>query len=189
MAPLNDALLMALELTIRRALRYDPAALRRLQRMDGKIIEVRVSRPSLQLFILPNADGLDLSSRPPAEPDCRIEGGAADFVELLLDEQKSFGSGIRLSGDTELAIDLNRCLQQLDIDWEGMLAERIGDLPGHQLSQWLRQGYGYLRGSTDSLLDDLDDYLHEEVRLLPPQPELEQFYDQVDQLRLQVDRP
>ncbi len=185
---LDSGVLTAVDVAVKSALRRDPATLRRLARLDGRVIALRFSIPKLQLFVFPVTDGLEFSSRPPAHVDCSVEGSAADFLEVLLDEHKTFDSDICLRGDTQLAIDLKNCLQRLDIDWEGLLADRVGDLAGHQLAEWFRTGRNYLRQSRETLLDDIDDYLHEEIRLLPPAAELEQFYDQVDLLRLSVDR-
>ncbi|OMH39547.1 SCP2 domain-containing protein [Motiliproteus sp. MSK22-1] len=184
----NDGLKTVLEVAIKVAFKRDPATLRRLARLDGKVIEVRLTAPEYRLFVLPVTDGIEFDNQHILEGHCVIEGAASDFLEILLDEQKTFGSGIRLSGDTQLAIELKSCLQKLDIDWEDLLAEAIGDLAAHQFAAFFRKGRAYAKQSTESLLDDLDDYLHEEVRLLPPRIELEHFYDQVDQLRLTVDR-
>ncbi len=184
----SSSLFTPLEVAIKVALRQDPATLRRLARLDGKVIQLQITSPQLMIYLFPVADGIEFSSGHEGEVDCRIEGRTSDFLEVLLDEQKTFGSGIQLSGDTQIAISLKDCLQQLNIDWEALLADRVGDLAAHQFAEIFRIGRSYLRESSDSLLDDMDDYLHEEIRLLPARVELEQFYNQVDQLRLQVDR-
>lgn len=184
----SSSLFTALEVAIKVALRQDPAALRRLGRLDGKVIALQVTAPQLKLFVFPVLDGIEFSSGYDSDADCSVAGRASDFLEVLLDEQKTFGSGIQLSGDTQIAISLKDCLQQLNIDWEALLADRIGDLAAHQFADIFRVGRSYLRESSASLLDDMDDYLHEEIRLLPAKVELEQYYNQVDQLRLQVDR-
>ncbi len=185
---LNSGLVTTLEVMIRVALKRDPATLRRLARLDGRVIAVNISAPAVRFCLLPSGEGLELSAGNGLESDCEIEGAASDFLKVLLDEQKTFGSGITLSGDTELAVELKNCLQKLDIDWEGMLGDRIGDLAAHQLAEIARSFRGYARQTAGSLLDDIDDYLHEEVRLVPPQAELDQFCDQIDELRLRVDR-
>ncbi len=152
------------------------------------MLELQLLSPVFKLYIFPVCDGLEFSSGYDQDVDCRIEGRASDFLEVLLDEQKTFGSGITLSGDTQIAISLKDCLQKLNIDWEGLLADQIGDLAAHQFAEVFRMGRSYLHGSSSSLLDDMDDYLHEEARLLPAKAELQRFYDQVVRLRLQVDR-
>ncbi|MEH6628610.1 MAG: SCP2 sterol-binding domain-containing protein [Motiliproteus sp.] len=184
----SSSLFTPLEVAIKVALRQDPAALRRLGRLDGKVIALQITAPQLKLFVFPVLDGIEFSSGYDSDADCSVAGRASDFLEVLLDEQKTFGSGIQLSGDTQIAISLKDCLQQLNIDWEALLADRIGDLAAHKFADIFRVGRSYLRESSASLLDDMDDYLHEEIRLLPAKVELEQYYNQVDQLRLQVDR-
>ncbi|MCW9050872.1 MAG: SCP2 sterol-binding domain-containing protein [Motiliproteus sp.] len=184
----GNSLFTPIEVAIKVALKQDPATLRRLARLDAKVLQVKIKAPALELFVFPVSDGIEFSSAWEDQIDCTVEGGAADFLEVLLDEQKTFGSGIELSGDSQVAIDLKNCLQKLDIDWEGLLADQIGDLAAHQFAEIFRAGRGYLQKSSDNLLDDLSDYLHEEVRVLPGKVELEQFNQRVDDLRLQVDR-
>ena len=132
---LNGGLKTTLEVVIRAALRRDPATLRRLEKLDGKVVEIHLTAPALRLFLFPVVGGLELAGHHDGEADCSLHGGASDFLEVALDEQKTFGAGIRSDGDTQLAMELKRCLQQLDIDWESILGDRIGDLAAHQLAE------------------------------------------------------
>lgn len=185
---LNAGLRAPLEVAIRTAVKRDPRAQRRLAAMEGKHIEVCLQVPPMTLVLSPHSEGIDLVGKGEVLADCVIEGSSADLLQLLLDEHKAFGAGMRISGDSQLALDLKRCLQELDLDWEGFLGDHLGDLVAHPLAEFLREGRALGRRSFNTLLDDLDNYLHEELRALPPREELNGFYGQVDSLRLAVDR-
>jgi ubiquinone biosynthesis protein UbiJ len=64
----------------------------------------------------------------------------------------------------------------------------LGDVAGHQLAQALRAAYGWGRQASTSLGRQLDEFIHEEARLTPPRLELEDFYRDVQDLVLRVDR-
>ncbi|WP_207060626.1 SCP2 domain-containing protein [Motiliproteus sp. SC1-56] len=185
---LNAGLNVPLEVAIRAAVRRDPRAQKRLASLEGRRIRVDLRVPALSLVLAPHGEGIDLSSPGEEAVDCTLEGGVADLLQVLMDENKAFGKGIRISGDSQLALDLKRCLQELDLDWEGFLGDHLGDLAAHSLAGLVRDGLDWGRRSRESLLDDLDNYLHEELRTLPPREELNGFYSQVDRLRLAADR-
>jgi ubiquinone biosynthesis protein UbiJ len=43
-------------------LKRDPVTLQHLERLSGKVIAIELTQPQLSLFLLPNADGLQLQS-------------------------------------------------------------------------------------------------------------------------------
>ena len=83
---------------------------------------------------------------------------------------------------------MRKIISALDIDWEAPLVDVLGDVAGHQLAQLLRGAYGWGRQASSSLGRQLEEFIHEEARLSPPRLELEDFYRDVQQLGLQVDR-
>ena len=64
----------------------------------------------------------------------------------------------------------------------------LGDVAGHQLAQMVRGAYSWGRQASTGLERQLEEFIHEEARLSPPKLELEDFYSDVQQLGLQVER-
>lgn len=191
----NDSSLTALNMALRAALKHDPATRQRLLPLTGKSLLINVTSPRLRLYLSVSDDSLEFSTRLPGAradsaetADAELRGSLNDFIQAMQAGHRRLATGIHIRGDSGLVLTLTECLQQLDIDWEGWLADHIGDLPAHQLAESLRSTRHYFRDTRALLLDDLADYLHEEVRLLPTRVELEYFYDQVDELRLRTDR-
>lgn len=56
------------------------------------------------------------------------------------------------------------------------------------LAYGLRQGFGWLRDSSQSLQQSLSEYLREEAQLLPDKIQIEDYMQAVDKLRADCDR-
>ena len=48
--------------------------------------------------------------------------------------------------------------------------------------------FSWSRQAGDSVLRQLEEFIHEEARLAPPRAEVEDFYDDIDKLGQRVDR-
>lgn len=186
---LSTAILSAAETALRKALTYDPASRLALEPLRGRVLALQLTQPELTLYIRPGEDGLTLSNHWEGEVHSRLTGKLWDFIRLARGEQASLaGSGIRLEGDTQLVQSLQRILRHLDIDWEEALCEPLGDLAGHQLAEALRSGSLWVKGREAEARRLLTDFINQELALVPSRPELEDFYRQVDELQLQLDR-
>ena len=64
----------------------------------------------------------------------------------------------------------------------------LGDVAGHQVAQMLRSAFTWGKQASGSLARQMDEFIHEEARLSPPRLELEDFYRDVQDLGLRVDR-
>ncbi|MFC6670235.1 ubiquinone biosynthesis accessory factor UbiJ [Marinobacterium aestuariivivens] len=188
---LSATLLTVAEESLNALLRRDPVTLRALAQLGGRVVAVEVTSPAISLFLIPNAEGLQLQQHYGSEPDARLRGSASALLRLVSADDKAsalFGKGVEVSGDSGLATRLQQVLASADIDWEGLLGDLIGDLPAHQATRFLRWQRSYWRQAGDSLMHNMGEYLQEEARLLPPRPELDAFMAEVDELRQHSDR-
>lgn len=188
---LQATLLTLAESSANELLSHNPEALRRLSQLDGKVISIQLQSPTLQLSIQPHVNGLQLEQIIREDADVALTGTPSDFLRLLTSQEKSdalFGKSIQISGDSALATRFSQILIDAGMDWEGMLAGIIGDLPAHQLGNYLRWKVGFYLNAGSSLITNLEEYLKEEIRLLPTQPEVNHFNRQVSQLREDTDR-
>ena len=76
----------------------------------------------------------------------------------------------------------------IDIDWEAPLVASLGDVAGHQLAQFLRRVFSWGKQASTGLTRQLEEFIHEEARLSPPRLEVEDFYCDVQEIGLRVDR-
>lgn len=172
-------------------IKRDPVTLHNLSLLSGKVIAVECSTPALTLYLIPNADGIQIQSVYNDSPDTTLKGSLADFIQLLTAKDKTtamFGKTIQVTGDSTLATRFQEILADARIDWEAMLGDIIGDLPAHQVALFTAWKTQWYKNTGTSLLANLNEYLKEEARLIPTRPETETFYKEVEALHERVER-
>ncbi|WP_312571690.1 ubiquinone biosynthesis accessory factor UbiJ [Stutzerimonas balearica] len=188
---LRRALLASAEQGLNRVLRLGPTALPRLARLAGRIIEIDCSAPAMQLFVLVEEDGLRLASSWAADADCRLRAPASSLVRLLVSRQKTavlHEPQVSIDGDSGVLMSLAEVLQDLELDWEYEASRWLGPVGAQLLGTGVRTPTRWLRESGDSLRQDLADYLTEESRALVGQQEAEARFNEIDELKLALDR-
>ena len=188
---MHTAALAALEGAINRALEMDRATAQALQQLDGKVFQLELVGTGADVYLLPQNQGVVLRGFYDGPIDSHVIGTVPDFVELISSEDPAstlINGGIQLSGDSAPMLQLQRILHRLDLDWEGALAGVIGDIPAHQIGRLVRGGVRWGKQAVDSMNRQVEEYLHEEARLLPPEDELQDFYAAVSRLEVGVDR-
>jgi ubiquinone biosynthesis protein UbiJ len=184
-------LLASVENGVNRILRLDSTAMARLQPLTGKVIAVECAAPPLHLFILPSDEGLLLATQWAADADCTLRAPASSLLRLVLSKDKTavlHSPEVDLEGDSHALMALAQVLQDLELDWEYELSRWLGPVAtaligGHLRSRanWYQQGFA-------SLNQNLAEYLSEEARTLVGQREAQARFDELDQLKLDLDR-
>lgn len=185
------ALLAGVEAGLNKVLALDATALPRLAALQGRVIAVDCTAPALRLFLLPGADGLRLAGHWEAPADCTLRAPAGRLLALAVRRDKSavlHAPDVELDGHSACLLDLAAILQDLELDWEGALAEWLGPLGAVALARPL-QGAGQWSGDAlASLRLNLADWLAEEARLLAGRQEAEARFAELDDLKLALDR-
>lgn len=188
---LHTAALAALETALNRALELAPHSQAELDKLGDCVFALHCSAPPLDVFMQPSGQGIRLMGVYEGEVTTSVHGEASDFTELATSTDPTatlINGRLELQGDSARLIELQQILAKLDPDWEAPLVKTLGDVTGHQVAQMLRAGFSWGRQVSDSLGRQLDEYIHEEARLSPPRLELEDFYRDVQELGLRVER-
>jgi ubiquinone biosynthesis protein UbiJ len=188
---LHTAGIAALEKAINQALTLDSASSKKLGLLDGKIFRIDLDGPDLQFFILPSENVLMLMGHYEGAATTQVRGYPSDFVELLTADDAGsalINGNITLKGDSASLLELQAILHNLDLDWEAELAKVIGDIPAHQIGKAVRTGLQWGKQTHHSLVRQIEEYIHEEGRLLPPRAEIEDFFTDVSKLKDDSDR-
>ncbi|MCU0836927.1 MAG: SCP2 sterol-binding domain-containing protein [Chromatiaceae bacterium] len=186
-----DAALAALEGLINRYLALDPEGARRLAALQGRVFLIEVTGFGTPIYLIPGPDSIQLFGEYAGEPDCTLRGSPAALARLGLSrrrEDQLFGGEVEVEGQTDLAQELGDLLGGIEVDWEEQLSRLVGDPLAHQVGSGLRSAGRWGRQTTETLTQDLGEYLQEEARLLPSRNEVEAFLDDVDRLRDDVER-
>lgn len=178
--------------TLSSVLAKDPDFLPALEKLQGKCLAIHVLGIGATFYLQINLDSFELTSvLSEQDPDVTINGAPIALLMLLLSPdamQSAQNSGVKIQGDLHVAKQLSETINSLDIDWEGILAQYIGDVPAHQIGVGLQGIFGWHNRTRESLLMAMSEYLQEESRALPTRVEIERFLDRVDQLRDAAER-
>ncbi len=180
----------ALETAINLLLKQDPATLKKMAQLQGKVLAFEFTGLDLTLYLFPHHEGVQIQYLYSGTPDTTLVGSPLAFIKLANgDASESFFRGeVRIRGNIELGQKFKRLLEQLDIDWEEWLSHYSGDLLAFRAGEVVRQLNNWGKNTLSILQQDASEYLHEESRLNPGTDEMADFSTQVNELRDAVAR-
>jgi ubiquinone biosynthesis protein UbiJ len=190
--PLPGILAAMLESSINRLLDLDVDTPERMERLEGRMLQLDIEGVGITLFFAFNGRQVEVGTRSDYEPDTVISGApAALFAMAVPDGIGNWGapeSRVRITGDANLARDLERLFSRLDPDWEGRLARIFGDVWGHQVAAGLRAGAEQARDAAENAGDMISEYLQQNQAPVIGREEFEEFARAVAATRDSVDR-
>ena len=187
----DQALTASIESALNQYLSLDPLALSRFSSLEGKIIAIEIKGLNKTLCLFPSADGFMVLTDFDGEANATISGTPIALVKMGLAKDPKdvlFSGEIVITGDTAVANKFNRLISQLDIDWEELLAQNIGDIAAHKIGNLFHSASQWFSRSSNSIILDSGEYIQEEVHLSPSEAELRKFVNKVDGLREATDR-
>ena len=193
--PIAQLLSSAIESILNQLLKLDPVSERKLKKLDGKSLQVRVKElpwPLLfhfsenisVLIVLPD----DLIEN---EISCKIELDLATLPQLqdsskltqLIQHKK-----LLLNGDIYVAQSFSSLLQELDIDWEEQLSVYTGDALAHQAFSTVKSAIGHGKVNLEQARTVWSERLTKDGAIGVTQQELNEFSEQINNLRSASER-
>ena len=96
---ISTTAIASVERAINAALRSDPATAARLSRHAGRLLAVHLTLPPLRLYALIVEEGVELYLRSDAEPDVSVTGNPVDLAALLTGAASPMiGGALRVEG-------------------------------------------------------------------------------------------
>lgn len=202
----NSVLALALEQAINTALKLDPGTRARLRKLGKSLFHFSCSAPEtnfyfeIHAFDPPDrATHVSVASYSEKTVTTKISASLLDTLLFLATGKLEgstnlVGSGISILGDSAKLMELQGILQDLDIDWEQALQEvstpggEIAGVLSHQAVNAIKMFLAWFNKSRTKFHDNLATYLQEELRLLPTQMEFNNFYENLAELRSDVER-
>ena len=181
----------AAESLINSALKYDPATLRKMGELEGKVLLIESTMPPLKLAMETNGQGIMLHSNWQDKADTTVSGSLISIAGLAVNSasQASFSSsGVNVSGDLDLLLKINNLMAELNVDWEAILASVIGDIPAHLMADKLRKSAAMAKDVGQRAKSAAAEVAKEELRVTPTSPEFKGFSQQVRELSSGVER-
>lgn len=184
--------LMALQKAINHALSLDESMPAKLSTLDNRVLKICIKPLNLCFYFLFTKGAIVLEDTYEGPVDTTIQSSPIGFIRLsLLPASKVrslFNDSIEISGDVELGQRVKQLFDSIDIDWEGHLAQFTGDTIAYQLGSVVRKGLAFKQQFSASMQQNITEYLQEEIRAFPPREEVEDFFNDIDDLSLHVER-
>lgn len=170
-------------------LRMDEESAAKLVKMQGKVMRVVFKEFRLQWFMLFTPHGVILQDEYEGPIDVTISGHPVTLINLMAQSgTKLSGEGVQIEGDIHFAQQIQQLFAELECDWEESLSHWVGDVVAHQVGEFVREAKKEAVRIRQVFRENLTEYAQEEARLLPTRVELDEFYEAVDELRLDVER-
>jgi len=118
----------------------DPANVSYLETLNDTSIVIDVSNPALTLYFRFTQNQIQLQTlQEEDQPQFRIKGKALNLAKLLSSPIDSAAKlrelGIEVTGDVGLLLEISQLANRIEIDWEYLLSEKIGETPAVLLSR------------------------------------------------------
>ncbi len=181
--PTEALLASALNGAFGRLLEFDLRAAARLERMEGMVLGVRIDGPDLAFRLRVNDRRLEAVPGAGEDAGATVAATPGAFLALAASGGRTNVGQFAIQGDADTARRFQEFFGALNPDWEEALTRVFGDVIGFQASRAVRGGLAWMRQAGISLAENVSEYLREESRQLVTRPELEEFLDQVDELR------
>jgi ubiquinone biosynthesis protein UbiJ len=185
------ALSATFEALLNQAILLDPETPARLAPMHGKVIRLDLLGMGASLYLIPNPSGIQILNTFEGQADCTLRGSPLDLMRMRGTRESAeqlFKGSVQIEGDSALAHQFGALLADLEIDWEEQLSRLTGDVAAHEIGKLVRSAISWGRSVNKTTEQNLQEYLQEELRLLPARNEITVFLDEVDRLRDDTER-
>lgn len=182
-----EVLLQPITRVLNRNIRESTRASELCERLDGKLIAIRVRDTGLSGYFEIGRNAINLTTDSEGEPDVVISGSLVALA-LMAGEDSIRDGSLELSGDAATAQAFQQLLVHARPDIEEELSAVIGDSAAYGLGEAARAVGRWARETRTIMGDNIREYLQEESRDVPSRYEVEQFSRRVNQLRDDVDR-
>ena len=179
------------ETLINAALTKDPASKQALTKLEGQVFLVESTLPPLTVAIEPTATGIQLHDNWDGNVAVTINGTLIAMAAIAVNAKESIsfsGTGVNVSGNLDTLHQLNKIMGDVDIDWEGALAEIIGDVPAHLIAKTVRNSVVIRQDIVTRASTGLVEVAQEEFNLTPSKNEFETIIPDIRQLSADADR-
>lgn len=188
---LHTTTISGLETAINTALKYDPGTVRDLSELEGQVLLIDCSMPTMRLAIETSQQKIILHNNWDGEAAVTVQGTMVALVKMAVNasDASSFAnSGVQLSGNLETLHRLHKILSKLNIDWEAALADLVGDVPAHVIGSAVRKSAKVSTESLQRASSALVEVAQEEFEIIPSQNRFEQFKQDIRQMSADTDR-
>ena len=120
-----------------------------------------------------------------------VRASVLDFIYYMnkkSNDKMSFDDSLEIEGKTDILFEVMHILRASEIDWEFLLAQKIGDVPAYLGLGLVKKIHSLSKHVTNVLAENTTDFLQDELEILPTNEDLESFIQDVSKLKNDVAR-
>ena len=171
-----------------KSLSYDFVSLKKLDSFDNKVIKVELESTPFEFYISILNRKVSLSKSSTAIADTTIKGTPLALFAMNSEEPIQGVKNVEIHGDANTGQFFAKWLKNINPDWEEAWCDLLGDGMGVRVSNVVSGIMDFSKKFKDSLLRNTNEYLVEESRDLIAPAEMEEFLDDVDDLKADTAR-
>lgn len=186
-----------LEKIINTALKTDPDYCHSLKIIQHKTLGISIQDFDLSIIFIGREDKLavimnsELALENNIKDSAQISGDLINLLKLVFSKtpQALLASKIiNLKGEVSILQAYQEFSANLNLDWESRLADLIGPLAAAEIGKMAKESKKFHQRAFQSSIQDLSEYLTEEIKVLPSKQEVEDFYEDIRNLKLDIER-
>lgn len=180
-----------IELACNKALEHDSGALAALQQLNGKRVLLKIKQVNQNILVQPMTHGIEITPYQGESLDVTLAATPKALLSILqsgLDKADLEPGELEISGDPIVAQRFARIAAELNIDWEAMLEEHLGEMPAALIATGLRKAADLGTQGRSLAKEKINEHINNEHSLVAAEQDVEMFMEQVDDLRAAVDR-
>ena len=191
MSKLPDSLTTIMESSVNRYLALDPSSEKTISKLEGRSAVLYLKEFSFPVYFKFENQRIKVLPTFEGEPDVNLVMPLSSLAGMALaspENESILGNEIEMTGNVDVGREFRNIFRNLDIDWEEIVSRYTGDIIAHKLGNGVRQIGDWFGAAKSSLQQDVTEYLQEESQQLPAEREVDVFIENVDELRLSVER-
>lgn len=176
---------------LNRYLALDPESRHRLHALQNHVITIALNGTPFTFQLIFTEAHISVKTADFVTADTIITGTPLSLIHMTLtsgDRKKFFADDVSISGNIELGQQVIDLFDTLEIDWEEYLSRITGDIPAHRIHHTVSRFKNFTMRLQNTLMQNINEYIHEEKNISPPREALQDFFHDVDQLRMDTDR-
>jgi ubiquinone biosynthesis protein UbiJ len=171
-----------------KSLSYDYVSVKKLDAFEGKVIKVELESTPFTFYMTILQRKILLSKHNDNEIDTTIKGTPLALFSMNAAEPISGIKSVQINGDANTGQFFAKWLKNIKPDWEEAWCELLGDGMGVRASNLAKGLLDFGKIIKNSFIHNTSEYLVEESRDLISPTEMEEFLDDVDDLKADTAR-
>lgn len=176
---------------LNKAIQTDPASMERLKKLSGTQFKIIFTDIDLPLNFEANESTIHCFFDKDCVSHVTVKGTVFSFIQSFINGNDAAAAkkfSLHIEGDTHIAQQWQALFSNLDIDWQQLLGDKIGEQPAFHFLKAANKAKSVLLKTKQKIMSDTGEYLQYEKQLITPKPMIQNFSRDVSVLQQDTDR-